>query len=62
MGLVELWSRARDLGRTLASKPWNAAALAKQALSFSSQTDLKTGCAYETELFGRACANAWNGG
>ena len=62
MGLVELWSKAKEIGRTLASKPGNAVALAKQALNFSPQSRPKTGCAYEAELFGRACASVWNGG
>ena len=62
MGLVELWSKAKELGRTLASKPGNAVGLAKQALNFSSLSRPKTGCAYEAELFGRACASVWNGG
>lgn len=59
---AELWSKAKELGRTLASKPGNGVALAKQALNFSSQSRLKTGCAYEAELFGRACSSVWNGG
>ena len=64
----ELWVVARRVANGLAKKPRVAVTLAKQALNYSSQANLDSGCAHEATLFGLACSTmhrlggAWNGG
>jgi enoyl-CoA hydratase len=57
----ELWDVAKSIARRLCSKPRSALALAKRALNYSSQANLKAGCAYEAGQFGLACQDAWTG-
>lgn len=54
----ELWDVAKAMAKRLASKPTSALALAKEAVNFSSQANLESGCAYEAARFGLACSTA----
>jgi enoyl-CoA hydratase/carnithine racemase len=46
------------MAKRLASKPRSALTLAKEAVNFSSQANLESGCAYEAARFGLACSTA----
>ena len=54
----ELWDLAKAMARKLANKPRTALTLAKKALNYSSQANLKVGCAYEAAQFGQTCSTA----
>jgi enoyl-CoA hydratase len=54
----ELWGVAKAMAKRLSSKPRSALALAKEAVNFSSQANLESGCAYEAARFGLACSTA----